>query len=143
MTTAARLDPSAARPVARPFLPARFALFAALAVVVNAVIFLTVSVAGASMVVTQSSEMPLTPVIVVIATAAPLVLAGVVTWFLARRWPIIRTIAAWAGLAVAVLSAPSPLMVSADLATGITLGVMHLVAGAAWFIGVRKPAARV
>jgi hypothetical protein len=89
------------------------------------------------MVVAQPSEMALNVFVVLVATAVPLSLAGIITWLLARKWPVVRTIAAWAGLAVAVLSVPSPLFVSADLATGLALSAMHLIAGVAWFVGVR------
>jgi hypothetical protein len=143
MTETTRLKRPAPEPAhapRRPFVPARFAIATASAAAVNVVLFLIVSATGASMVITQPSETPLTLVALIVATIAPLVLAGVVTWFLARRWPVIRTVAAWAGVAVAVLSAPSPLFASADLATGIALGIMHIVAGVAWFIGILAPA---
>jgi len=122
----------------RPFAPGRFASAVAIALVVNAVVFWVGSAAGASMIVTQPASTQVTVVVVVIATVAPLVLAGVATWFIALRKPRFRAVASWLGLALAVASAPGPLLVAADLSTGLALGAMHLVAGAAWFIATRR-----
>jgi len=43
------------------------------------------------------------------------------------------------GLGVALVSLPSPLLIAGDLQTGSALAAMHVVAGMAWFFGVRRP----
>ncbi|MWB99432.1 DUF6069 family protein [Agromyces seonyuensis] len=136
------LTPAASPATAhRPFSPTAFSISVATAVILNVAVFLIASAGGASMIIEQPSESTLNVGIVIAATLVPLALAGLVTWFLARRRPVLRTVLAWVGLAVALVSFASPLFVSADLATGLALGAMHVIAGLAWFVGVRKPRA--
>jgi hypothetical protein len=126
---------------ARPFVPARLAIATSVAIVVNVALFLAGLALGASMVITQPAESQLNVGVVIAATLVPMAIAGAVVWLLARRWPVVRTVAAWAGLGLALASSLSPLLVSGDLATGLALGGMHVAAGIAWFVGVRKPRA--
>lgn len=126
----------------RTFSRARLAIAIGLAVVVNGIVFWIAVAAGAAGAVTQPAYQELTVLVVILATVLPLALAGVVVWFIARRRPAFRRWAAWLGLVVAVVSAVSPLFVSADVATGVALGVMHIVAGVAWFVGIGGASAR-
>lgn len=126
-----------------PFSRARLAWATLAASVANAVLFLVFAAAGGRMVVTQPAEQRLSVLVAIIATLVPLALAGIAVWFLARRWPMIRTVAAWAGLGVGVLSAFSPALVASDAMTAVGLGLMHVVAGVAWFVGIRPVPARI
>jgi Family of unknown function (DUF6069) len=139
MTDTATALPAAT--ASRPFSPVGFAIAVGVAIILNTVVFLIASAGGASMVIEQPSETRLNAGMVIAATLIPLAVAGLVTWFLARRRPVLRTVFAWAGLGLALASSASPLLVSADVATGLALGAMHAVAGITWFIGVRKPKA--
>jgi len=80
-------------------------------------------------VVTQGTEITVTPAIVVSATILPLTLAGVVTWLLTRWKAALRTALAWSGLAVGIGTIPVPLLSAPQTATGWTLATMHLIAG--------------
>jgi hypothetical protein len=74
-----------------------------------------------------------TPATVLIATTLPVVLGAVVVWLSARRTPRAQVVSAWVGLILGVATIPVPLLSAHDLATGLSLASMHVVAGAAWF----------
>ncbi|WP_143143742.1 DUF6069 family protein [Agrococcus sp. Marseille-P2731] len=108
-----------------------------IATAVNLVILGAAAAAGASMLVAQDgSEIAVGLLPVLVATFAPLALATVVAWLLAKRWPRTTTILAWVGLVVAAASIIAPLTGALDTATGIALALMHLVAGASWFVAL-------
>jgi hypothetical protein len=111
---------------------ARALLAGAAAAAINLVVFAVASAAGASMVITAPQQMTIPWVAVIFASVAPLAIAGVVTWALARRWPRIRVPFAWAGLVVAALSSLAVLS-AGDVTTAIALAAMHVITGVAWF----------
>lgn len=127
---------------ARPFRYGRLAIIAVIAAVANALVFAVGSAAAASMSIDSPAYSQITLVMSALATLVPLLLAGAVTWLIARRFPGFRRIAQWAGLAVALLSMISPFVVAQDTATAFALAAMHLVAGAAWFFGVASTGRR-
>lgn len=115
----------------------------AVAAVANAVVFLIGNAAGADMtVVMAGTTASVTLVTVLTATVLPLVLASIATWLLARRNRRLRTVLAWAGLAVAIATIPVPVLFAPQPATGWTLATMHLIAGLVWLgsmtIGTRR-----
>lgn len=132
-THTAKARPASA---ADPFSLVRLALVAVAAAIANALVFAVGSAAGASMSIDSPGYSQIALAMAVLATLIPLLLAGAVTWFIARRRPAFRRIAQWLGLAVALASIASPFFVAQDTATAFTLAAMHLVAGAAWFFGV-------
>jgi len=119
-----------------PFSRGRFAIVVAVAAAVNLAIFAIGSAAGASMIVNTGSATQLIAVLPVVATVVPLVLAGLVTWFVARRVRVFRPVAGWVGAVVALFSTIAPFVMSADAATGVSLAAMHVVAGVAWFVAL-------
>lgn len=123
---------------AGPFSLARLGLVAVIAAIANALVFVIGSAAGASMSIDSPAYSQITLVMATFATLAPLLIAGVVAWLIARKFPGFRRVAQWLGLAVALLSMISPFVVAQDTATAISLAAMHLVAGAAWFLGVAR-----
>jgi hypothetical protein len=140
MTTSATT--STAATVATPVW-IRGLIAAAVAAVVNVVIHLIASAAGADMLVdTQGTAMAVTPAVVLIATVFPTALGGVVVWLLARRMPHARVVFAWAGLIVGVTTIAVPLLSAPAITTGLSLASMHIVAGAVWFsammLGAKK-----
>jgi hypothetical protein len=140
MTTSATSSTAAA--VAPPVW-IRGLIAAAAAAVVNVVISLIASAAGPDMRVgAQGTSTAVTPAAVLIATTLPIVLGGVFVWLLARRTPRAQVVFAWAGLILGVATIPVPLSSAQDIATGLSLASMHVVAGAAWFsammLGAKK-----
>jgi len=130
-----RTDPTTAS-ATTPFSRGRFAIVVSAAAVVNLVVFFVGSAAGASMVVNTGATTQLIALLPVVATVVPLALAGVVTWLVARRLPVLRVVAGWAGAVIALCSTAAPLIMSSDAATGLALAVMHVVAGVAWFVAI-------
>lgn len=126
----------------RPFGRVRLTVLTAVAALVNLIVFWIAGSAGASMAVTQPMHQVIPALVVVLATVIPVGIGAVVTWFVARRWPGFRRLAAWVGLAIGVLSAPATFLVSADLPTAVALSIMHVMVGIAWFIGLRNTPAR-
>lgn len=120
----------------QPFSLVRLALVAAAAAAANALVFAIGAAAGASMGIDSPGYSQITLVMAIFATLMPLLLAGGVTWLIARSRPAFRRIAQWLGLAVALLSIASPFLVAQDIATGVSLAAMHLVAGLGWFFAV-------
>jgi hypothetical protein len=114
---------------------------AAVAAFVNVVIGLIASAAGADMLVdAQGTSTAVTPASVLIATTLPIVLGGVFVWLVARRTPRAQVVFAWVGLILGVVTIPVPLLSAHDIATGLSLASMHVVAGAAWFSAMRPRA---
>ena len=121
-----------------PFSRRRLLVVAAIAAIINVVVYFIGSAAGATMVVTSPQEMQIPFVVVIIATLLPLLLAGIITWLIARRVPAFHTFARWAGAIVAVVSIIEPFLVTEDTTTALSLAAMHIVGGAAWFVALTK-----
>ncbi|MBX9243708.1 hypothetical protein ICW40_02675 [Actinotalea ferrariae] len=127
-------------PTSRVITPARTALAAGAALVVNLVIFFVAQALGATFDV--GSPQPVSALVVGLFSVVPLALAAVVVALVARRRPGFQRFAAWAGLAVALLTVAAPFTASDDLTTAIALGAMHVVVGFAWFAATAPTAPR-
>lgn len=123
----------------------RYFVIVAIAVAVNVILYFIGSAVGAAMSVTMAGGQDIGWPEAIIATAVPLALAGTVVWLISRRWPRVLPFVRVIGLVVAAASAAVPAFVAVDPASAVTLAAMHLVAGAAWFVGTRphQPAAQV
>lgn len=119
-----------------PFSLRRHAALAVAATAGTALVHVAGSALGASMHIDSPAYDTITLPLTVGATLLPLLLAGTVAWLLARPLPIVRPIAPWAGLALATLSMVSPFVLAQDLTTALSLALMHVIAGAAWFTGL-------
>ena len=115
----------------------RYFVVVAIAAVTNVILYFIGTALGAAMSVSMSGGQDIGWPEAIIATAVPLALVGTVVWLVARRWvrvlPVVRVI----GVVVAAASAAIPPFVAVDPTSAATLAVMHLVAGAAWFVGTR------
>jgi len=107
-----------------------------IAAAVNASLFAIGSATGATWDVGAPAQVGIGMVLG--ATLAPMLLGGLVTKFAAGKWPRLRSVLSWSGLTFAILSAPGGFISSSDLATGISLGLMHVIVGFAWFFGIKK-----
>lgn len=115
--------------------PARLGVAAAAAMAVNLTAYGAGSLADASWVV-EGSHGTISAGAAVFASLVPLLLAGVVTWLIGRTRPGFVRFAAWAGLAVGVLTAPMAPLAATDVTTGLCLASMHAVTGVAWFLAL-------
>ncbi len=109
------------------------------ATVVNIVITLIGRGTGADLEVTQAGATQEIGIPIVMAmTVGPLVVATA-GLALAGRWgPRGWNALAWAGLAIGVVSTVLPLTAQASTTTRLTLAVMHVAVGLAWFLAVRR-----
>lgn len=73
---------------------------------------------------------------ILISTIVPLAVFGLIVFLIGRAKPGICKVAQWVGLIIAVVSIISPIMAAADVATAVTLSVIHLITGVAWFFAV-------
>lgn len=122
----------------RPFSWSRLTVVTAAALVINLAIYALGKAADATW--DAGAPYEIGAVAVVGATLVPLLLGGLVVSLLARRWPKSQRLLAWAGLVFALVSMPMGYIASQDGPTGLALGAMHVVAGFAWFFGVRPTA---
>lgn len=112
------------------------------AVALNLVVLAVLAATGADLSVTVPGgpgTLTIDAVAVIAATAGPLLIAGLIATAVVRRVPSLRRWAAWAGLALALVSVVAPLTLEADAATRAGLAVMHVVAGVAWFVAMTAP----
>lgn len=122
----------------RPFDPTWFAGAAAIAALLNMLIFWIGKSGGASMTLDAGAYDTITWIMAGGATLAALALGGAVTWFVTLRRPSFLRIALWGGLAIALVSMASPFVVAGDMRTAFSLAAMHIAGAAAWVIGLRS-----
>ncbi|WP_334123072.1 DUF6069 family protein [Glutamicibacter sp.] len=102
----------------------------------NVIIFFIGIASGASMKVGSNPEKVVGFDNILQFTWLPLLVFGLVVFLIGRAKKGFVKVAQWIGLIIAVVSMISPIMISADMATGVTLSVIHVVTGGAWFFAV-------
>lgn len=125
-----------------PFKFSHFTLYIVAAAILNAIVFYIGLAAGASMKVDTPAYTDVSAIVVAIATIFPVLLAGFVTWLIARKYRGFLSFAKWAGLIFAVLSIGSLFAVAEDSATLIALAITHIVVGILWFMGIARSTTR-
>ena len=116
----------------------KFAGFAAIAAVINSIIFLVAKATDATMIVNQGRTQEIALPLVLASSLLGLVVAAFITsrigiksqGFLAKS-PII-------GLVFGIATAAAPFSASDDSKTALALASMHVVAGVTWFIGAKR-----
>lgn len=116
----------------------KFAGFAAIAAVINSMIFLVAKATDATMIVNQGRTQEIALPLVLASSLLGLVVAAFITsrigiksqGFLAKS-PII-------GLVFGIVTAAAPFSASDDSKTAFALASMHVVAGVTWFIGAKR-----
>lgn len=113
----------------------------AIAVALNLVVYGAARLAGADMLMQRSEAEPAMEIgigPVATLTAVPMLLATLLL-LLVRRWGARAwTVLAITGLVVGIVTVPLPFTVIAEGSTRVGLALMHVVAGAVWFIVVRR-----
>lgn len=102
----------------------------------NVIIFFIGIASGASMKVGANPEKVIGFDNILQATWIPLLAFGFVVFLIGRAKKGIIKVAQWVGLVIAVVSSVSAIMAASDVATAVTLTVIHIVTGAAWFFAV-------
>ena len=116
----------------------KFTGFAAIAAVINSIIFLVAKATDATMIVNQGRTQEIALPLVLASTLLGLIVAAFITsrigiksqGFLAKS-PII-------GLVFGIATAAAPFSASDDSKTALALASMHVVAGVTWFIGAKR-----
>ena len=76
------------------------------------------------------------------ATFVPMGIVGAIARALTASRPRLLRVVPVAGLVFGVAGAPVPFLASSDLPTSLLLASMHVVAGLAWFLALRRDAVR-
>ncbi|KAE8128760.1 MULTISPECIES: DUF6069 family protein [Bifidobacterium] len=115
-----------------------FGLFRLIAAAVIAAIanFVVFFLSGATGTTITTFGKPMGAYEPIVASLVPIVLAGLIVWLLLPYWRWAGRIAPVAGGIVAALTAIAPLTIVGG-ASGLWLAPMHIIAGAAWYLGTR------
>jgi hypothetical protein len=113
----------------------KFSRFAFVAAVINSVIFLLAKSANAAMTVNQG-EIKVSMVFV--ETLVALIAASFIASFIGRFSKSFTSKLALIGGVFGVVSAIAPLTAADDSKTGIALALNHIVAGALWYVGIKR-----
>lgn len=101
------------------------------ATAVNLIVFAVASAFGADW--EAGSPYPISGVMVGAFSIIPLVAAGFIVAAIVRSKPGFQRVAAWLGLAFALVTIGGSLAMAPQVLTALSLGLMHVVVGAAWF----------
>lgn len=101
-------------------------------VVANVVVFIAGKAAGASfLLIDNGSPHQIVAVDVVISAAAPLAIGTALAVLMSRWWQPVLRVAQVIAAVLALLTIAGPAMAETDTATLVSLGLMHVLAGAA------------
>ena len=113
----------------------KFSGYALIAAAINSVIFLLAKSANVAMTV-QQAEIKLSMVFV--ETLIALIVASIIASFIGKFSKNFSSKMALIGGVFGVVSAIAPLTSADDSKTGIALALNHIVAGALWYVGVKR-----
>jgi hypothetical protein len=116
----------------------KFAGFAIFAAIVNTFIFIIAKGADATMVVNQGGAQEIALPMVLVSTLFGLVGAAFIASRIGERSQGFLSKSPVIGLVFGVLTAAAPFGASDDSKTALALASMHIVAGAAWFLGANR-----
>lgn len=102
----------------------------------NVITYFIGSSAGASMVLGENSGERIGFAQVYGFTLLPILILGAVVFVIGRAKPGFCKVAQWLGLIVAVVSIILPIMAAGDIATALTLSIIHLFVGLGLFFAV-------
>ena len=116
----------------------KFATYAAIAAVINSIIFLIAKSADATMVVNQGGSRSITLVMVFGATFFGLLVAAFVASKIGNKSQKFLSNAPVIGLVFGVVTAIAPFTASDDSKTAVALASNHIVAGIVWYFGAKR-----
>ncbi len=115
-----------------------FARFAAIAAVINAVIFFIAKSADATMIVNQGGAQEIVVPMVIGSTLFGLIAAAIAASLLGKSFKGFLAKSPVIGLVFGVVTAAAPFSASDDSKTSFALASMHIVAGVVWYIGAKR-----
>lgn len=115
-----------------------FARYAAIAAVINAVIFLIAKSADATMIVNQGGAQEILVPMVIGSTLFGLIAAAIAASLIGMKFKSFLANAPLIGLVFGLVTAAAPFSASDDSKTSIALASMHVVAGVLWYFGAKR-----
>ena len=116
----------------------KFAGYAAIAAIVNSIIFLIAKGADATMVVNQGGSQEIALPMVFASTLFGLVFAAFIASRIGKKSQGFLSKSPVIGLVFGIVTAAAPFSASDDLKTALALASMHVVAGVTWYLGAKR-----
>ena len=116
----------------------KFAGYAAIAAIVNSIIFLIAKGADATMVVNQGGSQEIALPMVLASTLFGLVAAAFIASRIGKKSQGFLSKSPIIGLMFGIVTAAAPFSASDDSKTALALASMHVVAGVTWYLGSKR-----
>jgi len=116
----------------------KFAGYAAIAAILNSIIFLIAKGADATMVVNQGGSQEIALPMVLASTLFGLVVAAFIASGIGKKSQGLLSKSPIIGLVFGIVTAAAPFSASDDSKTALALASMHVVAGVTWYFGVNR-----
>ena len=116
----------------------KFAGYAAIAAILNSIIFLIAKGADATMVVNQGGSQEIALPMVLASTLFGLVAAAFIASRIGMKSQGFLSKSPIIGLMFGILTAAAPFSASDDSKTALALASMHVVAGVTWYLGAKR-----
>lgn len=116
----------------------KFAVYAAIAAVINTIFFLIGKSADATMIVNQGGSQEIGLPMVLASTFFGLFFAGLFASFIGKKSQSFLSKSPVIGLVFGIVTAAAPFSASDDSKTSLALASMHVVAGLIWYLGAKR-----
>ena len=116
----------------------KFAGYAAIAAIVNSIIFLIAKSADATMVVNQGGSQEIALPMVLASTLFGLVAAAFIASRIGKKSQGFLSKSPIIVLVFGIVTAAAPFSASDDSKTALALASMHVVAGVTWYLGAKR-----
>ena len=116
----------------------KFAGYAAIAAILNSIIFLIAKGADATMVVNQGGSQEIALPMVLASTLFGLVSAAFIASRIGKKSQGFLSKSPIIGLVFGIVTAAAPFSASDDSKTALALASMHVVAGVTWYLGAKR-----
>ena len=116
----------------------KFGGYAAIAVILNSIIFLIAKGADATMVVNQGGSQEIALPMVFASTLFGLVVAAFIASRIGKKSQGFLSKSPIIGLVFGIVTAAAPFSASDDSKTALALASMHIVAGVTWYLGAKR-----
>ena len=116
----------------------KFAGYAAIAAILNSIIFLIAKGADATMVVNQGGSQEIALPMVLASTLFGLVAAAIIASRIGKKSQGFLSKSPIIGLVFGIVTAAAPFSASDDSKTALALASMHVVAGVTWYLGAKQ-----
>ena len=116
----------------------KFAGNAAIAAIVNSIIFLIAKGTDATMVVNQGGSQEIALPMVLASTLFGLVIAAFIASRIGKKSQGFLSKSPIIGLVFGIVTAAAPFSASDDSKTALALASMHVVAGVTWYLGAKR-----